>query len=216
MSTFFVVRSASIALKCFWRTVIFTFFFPIITIFPGCQILPCNLSPRNSAFLRLHFWFCSFWSPIPVILLETIDQTCSQWFLTHSRIFFFLGMILFQHHSNSISLNIFFGVLDLPSHTGVSSSHLTRYGFSPIFKYHEVHSIPYLLVILQAWIMDGFICSLLIHLIYYYYYFENVWTDLDLGGCIMLVCEKPAFSNNTLHLLKKSNLVWYFWTHNIW
>lgn len=63
--------------------------------------------------------------------------------------------------------------------------------------------------------MDGFICSVLIHLIYYYYYFENVWTDLDLGGCIMLVCEKPAFSNNTLHLLKKSNLVWYFWTHNI-
>ena len=93
---------------------------------------------------------------------------------------------LFQHHSNSISLNMFFGVLDLTSHTGVSSSHLTRYGFFPIFMYHEVHSIPYLLVILQAWIMDGFICSLLIHLIYYYYYFENVWTDLDLGGCIIL------------------------------
>lgn len=49
---------------------------------------------------------------------------------------------------------------------------------------HEVHSIPYLLVILQAWIMDGFIYSLLIHLIYYY--FETVWTDLDLGGYIIL------------------------------
>ena len=85
MSTFFVVRSANIALKYFWRTVIFTFFFPIITIFPGCRILPCNLSPRNSAFLRLHFWFCSFWSPIPLILQETSDQTCSQWFLTQEK-----------------------------------------------------------------------------------------------------------------------------------
>lgn len=185
MSTFFVVRSASIALKYFWRTVIFTFFLPIITIFPGCQILPCNLSPRNSAFLRLHFWFCSFWSPSPLILQETSDQTCSQWFLTYSRFFFFLGMILFQYRSNSISLNTFFRVLDLTSHTGVSSSSgLTIYGFFPIFMYHEVHSIPYLLVILQAWIMDGFIYSLLIHLIYYY--FETVWTDLDLGGCIIL------------------------------
>lgn len=32
--------------------------------------------------------------------------------------------------------------------------------------------------------MDGFIYSLLIHLIYYY--FETVWTDLDLGGYIIL------------------------------
>ena len=108
MSTFFVVRSASIALKCFWRTVIFTFFFPIITIFPGCQILPCNLSPRNSAFLRLHFWFCSFWSPIPVILQETIDQTCSQWFLTHSRIFFFFWGWSYSSTIPTLFLSTFF------------------------------------------------------------------------------------------------------------
>ena len=212
MSTFFVVRSASITLKYFWRTVIFTFFFPIITIFPGCRILPCNLSPRNSAFLRLHFWFCSFWSPIPLILQETSDQTCSQWFLTHSRIFFFLGTILFQHHSNSISLNIFFGVPDLTFHTDVSSSAgLARYGFFPIFRYHEVHSIPYLLVILQAWIMDGLICSLLIHLIYYCY-----WECMDRFGLRWLHYSVRNQHSLIILLLKESNLVLYFWTYHIW
>ena len=179
MSTFFVVRSANIALKYFWRTVIFTFFFPIITIFPGCRILPCNLSPRNSAFLRLHFWFCSFWSPIPLILQETSDQTCSQWFLTQENnleFFFFWGWS-YSSTIPTLFLSTFFSE-SLTFHTGVSSSAgLARYGFFPIFRYHEVHGIPYLLVIFQAWIMDGVICSLLIHLIYYCY-----WECMDRFG----------------------------------